>query len=133
MHGFRKPDPNDLLQFWPNATDPADYMKKIMPVAEKMRERSQCRADKSKSRVRSFKNLTRIKKQFLIGQSVAHRQLQVATGPGMGMKPKYTGPYIVEAIDDDGVSATIVHIHTGQQMKAHFTNLSIIDFRPKAN
>jgi len=133
MYGFHKPAPNDLLHIWPNAVDPADYMAKMLPIVEKMREKAQKLSNTAKDRSRSFKNQTRIKKQFIVGQAVAHRQLQVATGPGMGMKPKFTGPYIIEAINDDEVSATIVHVHTNQQMKAHFTNLSIIGFRPKSN
>jgi hypothetical protein len=51
----------------------------------------------------------------------------------MGMKPKHNGPYVIVAFDDDQVSATIEHLHTGVQMKAHFTNMSIVNFHPTAN
>jgi hypothetical protein len=46
-----------------------------------------------------------------LGQFVAHRQLQIATGSGMGMKPYFNGPNVIVAFDDDNVSATIKHLH----------------------
>jgi hypothetical protein len=108
-------------------------MKQIMPIAEKMRKTATDRADKAKARNRTFKNQGRVKKKFELGQLVAHRQLQLATGSAMGMKPKHNGPYVIVAFDDDQVSATIEHLHTGVQMKAHFTNMSIVNFHPTAN
>jgi hypothetical protein len=44
----------------------------------------------------------------------------------MGMKPKHNGPYINVTFDDDQVSASIEHLHTGVQIKAHFTNICLL-------
>jgi hypothetical protein len=108
-------------------------MEKIVPYAEKIRAISQKRAEKAKGLNRSYKNQSRVNKLFQLGQIVAHRQLQVATGSGMGMKPRFNGPYVIVEFDDDNVSATIEHLHTKKQMKAHFTNMSIVNFHPKSN
>ncbi len=43
-----------------------------------------------------YKNIHRVSKEFKLGQIVAHRQLQLATGVAMGMKPKHIGPYIIK-------------------------------------
>jgi hypothetical protein len=51
----------------------------------------------------------------------------------MGMKPRFNGPYVIVEFDDDNVSATIEHLHTKKQIKAHFTNMSIVNFHPKSN
>ena len=133
MHGFHKPSPFDLIQFWPNARNPDDYMQQIIPLAEEMREIAQDRANKAKARNRSYKNQSRVDKKFLLGQLVMHRQLQVATGSGMGTKPKFNGPYVILSFNDDGKSAILEHLHTNVQMRGHFTNMSVLNFHPKAN
>ena len=133
MFAYNKPTPSDLLQFWPNVRDQSDYMEKIVPYAEKIREVSQMRADKAKGKNRTYKNQSRVKKKFQLGDLVAHKQLQLATGSAMGMKPRHNGPYVIVAFDDDGISATIEHLHSGIQMKAHFSNMSLVNFHPKSN
>ena len=133
MFAYTKPMPSDLLQFWPNVRDPSEYMEKIVPYAEKIRDLHMQRSDKTKGRNRTYKNQSRVKKIFQLGDLVAHKQLQLATGAAMGMKPRHTGPYIIVAFDDDQISATIEHLHTGVQIKAHFSNLSLVSFHPKAN
>jgi hypothetical protein len=62
---------------------------------------------------------------FQIGEVVLHKQLQVATGTNMGMKPKFTGPYVITALDKHESSATIENLSNGRTMKAHFTNLQL--------
>jgi hypothetical protein len=109
MFGYSKPLPSDLLKFWPNAKYHSDYMEKIVPYAKKILAISHKRAEKAKGLNRSYKNQSRVNKRFQLGQVVAHRQLQVATGSGMGMKPRFNGPYVIVEFDDDNVSATIEH------------------------
>ena len=128
MFGYDKPNEHDLLQFWPGARSHSEYMEKIVPIAEKHRQEALSRGERKRERDRSYKNVHRVVKEFKLGQIVAHRQLQLATGSAMGMKPKHTGPYIVIEINPDGCSATIEHLYTGNIMKAHFTNLQVISF-----
>ena len=68
-----------------------------------------------------------------MGEIVGHRQLQVATGSAMSMKPRFTGPYTVEELLPDGSSAMIQHMHSGHIMKAHFSNLRTISYHPAGN
>ena len=128
MFAFKKPNAHDLLQFWPGARSHAEYMEQIVPLAEENRQKALERGDKRRQKNRSYKNIHRVVKQFQLGQIVAHRQLQLATGTAMGMKPKHTGPYIIIALHPDGCSATIEHLHTGHIMNAHFTHLHVISF-----
>ena len=128
MFGFKVPTANDLLQFWPGARSQSDYAEKIIPIAEEKRRLAQERGEKKRDKNRSYKNVHRVIKQFLLGQIVAHRQLQLATGSAMGMKPKHTGPYVIVALNPDGCSATIEHLHTGNLMNAHFSNMQVISF-----
>ena len=133
MFATSKPMPSDLLQFWPHVKDQNEYMEQIGPYAEKIRAQSQLRSDKAKGRNRTYKNQSRVKKKFQLGDMVAHKQLQLATGTAMGMKPKHNGPYVIVAFDEDGTSATIEHLHSGIQIKAHFNNISLVNFHPKSN
>ena len=133
MFAHTKAMPSDLLQFWPNVRDYSDYMEKIVPYAERIREISKMRADKAKDKNRTYKNQSRVKKKFQLGDLVAHKQLQLATGSAMGMKPRHTGPYVIVAFDDDNISATIEHLHSGVQIKGHFSNMSLVHFHPRAN
>jgi len=133
MFGYTKPNEHDLLQFWPNAKDHSQYAELIIPQAERNRTLANDRAIRKRSQNSTYKNTTRVKKQFEIGQIVAHRQLQLATGSAMGMQPKHTGPYTVESVDPTTLSCIVEHMHTGQQIKAHFTNLSVVNFHPKYN
>ena len=133
MFGYTKPRPTDLLQFWPDTNSHQDYAEKIIPQAENLRTISQARTNKNKARNLSYKNTSRIDKTFKIGSIVAHRELQLATSKANSMNPKFKGPYIVIALDPDNCSATLEHLHNGNQMRAHFTNLTIINFNPAYN
>jgi hypothetical protein len=86
-----------------------------------------------KDKNRTYKNQARVSKTFELGQIVAHRQLQLATGPNMSMEPKFDGPYTIMSFDKDSVSARIKNLDTGRQMRAHFTNMMPINFHPSAN
>ena len=127
------PNANDLIQFWPNTTSHSDYMEKIVPLAENNRKIAERRAIEKRSKNRTYKNIMRTKKVFQLGQIVAHRQLQVATGSAMSLKPNFTGPYVIEELHDDKVSATITNLMTGAESKAHFNNLAPISYHPAAN
>ncbi len=51
----------------------------------------------------------------------------------MSMKPRFTGPYVVEELLPDGSSAMMEHLHSGHIMKAHFSNLKVINYHPAGN
>ena len=133
MFGYTKPNVNDLLQFWPNTASHSDYIEKIIPIAEKNRELSNKRAESKRLKNRTYKNADRVQKTFQLGQIVAHRQLQVATGSAMSMKPRFTGPYVIEELLPDKSSAIIEHLHTGHVMKAHYSNIKSINYHPAGN
>lgn len=133
MFAYRKPNANDLLQFWPNTPSHEEYVKKIFPEIERKREEAKARADSNKDRLRNYKNLARVEKEFSVGQIVACRQLQVTTGPNSGLKPQYTGPYAVIALNADKCSCMIENLDNGHQSKEHFTNLIPINFHPDYN
>ncbi len=46
------------------------------------------------------------------------------------MKPKFTGPYVITALDKHKSSATIENLSNGRTMKAHFTNLQLFSYHP---
>ena len=133
LFAFKNPNANDLIQFWPNTDSHAEYAEHIIPVAQKNRELAAKRAEEKRLKNRTYKNADRVQKKFQIGQIVAHRQLQVATGSAMSMKPRFTGPYTVEELLPDGSSAIIEHMHSGHVMKAHFSNLKVISYHPAGN
>ena len=133
LFGHTNPNPNDLIQFWPNTDSHSEYAEKIIPIAQKGREIASKRAEQKREKNRTYKNVNRVKKVFQLGQIVGHRQLQVATGSAMSMKPRFTGPYTVEEILPDGSSAIIQHMHTGHVMKAHYSNLKLISYHPAGN
>jgi hypothetical protein len=102
MFAERMPNATDLLQFWPGARNQSYYMEKIVPIAEEQRQKAMDRSNKKKDKDRSYNNIHRVAKQFKLGKIVAHRQLQLAMGSAMGMKPKHTGPYIITELSQDG-------------------------------
>jgi hypothetical protein len=68
---------------------------------------------------------------FQIGEVVVHQQLQVTTGTNMGMKPKFTGPYVITALDKHESSATIKNLSNGRTMKSSLLKPSIVLISPK--
>jgi hypothetical protein len=130
MFGYTKPNHNDLLQFWPGTRTHNQYMETIVPEAERMRKLARERSIAKSKTNRSYKNASRHLKQFQLGQIVAHRQLQLSTGTASAMKPRHTGPYVVQSLNPDESSAMVEHMYTGEMKKAHFSNLQIISFHP---
>ncbi len=62
---------------------------------------------------------------------VLQRQLQSATGPGKAMQPSYQGPYVIVEIDNDQSSALIQHLETKQHIRAHFLNITKLNYYPQ--
>ena len=108
--GYNLPKQTDLLQFWPKAQTQEDYMDLIVPLANEARKNANEKAIRENERVLTYRNKNRSTKTFQIGEVVLHKQLQVATGTNMGMKPKFTGPYVITALDKHESSATIIKI-----------------------
>jgi len=129
--GFTNPSPTDLFQLWPNSNDQTEYMNKIVPAAEQARAKARERQDKAMKSKLTYRNQNLTTKTFRPGQLVLQRNLQLATGPGKAMQTKYNGPYIINLIDKDQSSALIEHMHTGQQVRAHFSNITLLNFLPQ--
>ncbi len=106
-------------------------MEKILPSAIEARKIARERQEKAVKDKITYRNKGLKKKIFRPGQIVIQRQLQLATGPGKAMQPKYQGPYVIIEIDKDESSALIEHMHSGQQVRAHFSNISLLNFLPQ--
>ena len=128
--GFLNPALTDLIEMWPKFDNQETYMNAILPEAQEARRLARERAVKKSRQVHTYRNQSRIEKTFKPGQIVLHRQLQVSTGTGGALKPKFTGPYVIESIDKDESSATIEHLQTRQQIQAHFTNIQLFEYDP---
>jgi len=128
--GYNLPKQTDLLQFWPKAKTQEEYMELIVPLANEARTNANNKALRENERVLTYRNKNRSTKTFQIGEVVLHKQLQVATGTNMGMKPKFTGPYVITGLDKHDSSATIENLSNGRTMKAHFTNLQLFSYHP---
>ena len=129
--GFTNPKNGELIQFWPDTKDPQHYITQISQVATNKREKARILAQRERDRGTTYRNQSRRIKEFLKGQIVLHRQLQVSTGTGGSLQPTFTGPYVVEYIEPHKNSAIIEHMHTGRQMHAHFTNMQPFEFDPR--
>ena len=46
------------------------------------------------------------------------------------MQTNYQGPYIIVSLDKDNSSALIEHLYTNKQVRAHFTNITPLQFLP---
>ena len=131
MFGYQKPRPNDLLEIWPKAADPQQYMDNILEKAETQRKITSDRRKAASEKNRTFKNQARVKKEFKRGDIVACRQLQVSTGPNSSLKPKHTGPYAVLQVDRDKLSCIVEDLINGNESREHFTNLLHVPFDPE--
>ena len=131
--GFTNPSHNDLFQSWPDVSNPENYMQKIVPIAEKHRQKARQNQIKNAKRLLTFRNKNKVQKSFSPGQVVLQRQLQLASGPGKALQPKYTGPYVINSIDKDASSCLIEHLHTGHETNSHFSNIKLLDYCPSSN
>ena len=131
MFGTRTTNPGDLLTFdWTNS-DEKTFVDNIFDVTEAGRKKAVERMKQKSEQNKTFKNATRVLKTFKLGSLVLHRQLQVSTGPSSSMKPKFTGPYVITSLNKDESTAHIEHIKSGNMLKAHFSNLQLLNFNPK--
>jgi len=128
--GITNPSNNDFIQIWPNFADPDEYMKQITKMAQENRHRANQKARAEIDRQLTYRNKNRREKLFSVGQIVLHRQLQVSTGTGGALRPLFTGPYVVQELDEDESSAVLEHLHTHRHIKAHFTNLQKFNYDP---
>jgi len=71
----------------------------------------------------TYKNKSAENKKFLLGDLVLHRQLQVSTGSSSKWKPTFTGPFIIESINNDK-TINCKNLVNGRIIKAHKTNLT---------
>ena len=131
MFGYQKPIHTDLLEIWPNASDPQEYMDIIVERAEQQRQQITERRTNIGSSNRTYRNQTRVRKEFQIGDIVACRQLQVSTGPNSSLKPRHTGPYAVLQVNKDTLSCIVEDLTNGSESKQHFTNLIHVPFNPE--
>ena len=67
-------------------------MNKIVPIAERKRQIARETQQKNAKRFLTYRNQKRTQKSFSTGQVVLQRQLQLATGPGKALQPKYSEP-----------------------------------------
>jgi len=129
--GFTNPSNSEFIEVWPKLTSHDEYMSYIVDKAKSNRDKALNRATENKNKTVTYRNLKRRQKTFSKGQIVLHRQLQVSTGTGGALKPLFTGPYVIEEIEEDQCSAVLEHLHTKRQIHAHFSNMQIFNYDPK--
>ena len=72
--------------------------RKLFQLLEKQKKARENQQNNAKCFL-TYRNQKRQQKTFLPGQIVLQRQLQLATGPGKTLQPKFTGPYVILSID----------------------------------
>jgi hypothetical protein len=97
----------------------------------KARQTARERQEKAMKQKITYRNTGTQKKTFQLGQVVVQRNLQLATGPGKAMQPKYNGPYVIVSLDEDGSSALLENMHSSKQVRAHFSNISPLSYLPQ--
>jgi len=76
---------------------------------------------KKREQQRNSKNKAREAKSFNPGDLVMYRNLEITDKSAM--TSKFTGPYIIQNINDSGHTANIQDLNNGTVRKAHFTHL----------
>jgi hypothetical protein len=89
-------------------------MALIVPLANEARKNANNKAIQENERVLTYQNKNQPTETFQIGEVVRHKQLQVMTGTNMGMKSKFTGPYVITALYKHELSATIKNLSNGR-------------------
>jgi len=130
MFGYKKATRSDILEFWPNVPSQQEYLDTIEPKVTAMRQEMRRIINRQARNQRTYRNKTRVSKEFKPGDIVLHRQLQVATGTGSSLHPRFTGPYIVERVNNDNSTAILEHQKSNRQIKAHFSNMQRLEFNP---
>jgi Reverse transcriptase (RNA-dependent DNA polymerase)/RNase H-like domain found in reverse transcriptase/Integrase core domain len=132
MFGQRNPSNIDILSIQDNYNN-QEFVQKVFEKAENMRKDGRKRMEAKAKLNRSYKNKTKILKQFEIGALVLHKQLQASTGIASKYRPLYTGPYTILKINKDKCTAILEHLKTGRLIKAHFTNMQYLYYMPEIN
>lgn len=130
MFGNRNPVKTDLITISEPTDNVTNYTEHILNKAHEIREKARSIMNNKKKTNQTFKNKNRTNKQFTIGDLVLHRQMQVSTGHSSKWKPLFTGPYIIKHIFKDNSTAMLEHLATQKELKAHFTNLQLLDYNP---
>jgi hypothetical protein len=131
MFGQRNPSNIDVLSIHDNYNNSQEFIQKVFDKAELMRKEGRKRMEAKAKLNRSYKNKTKILKNFEIGALVLHKQLQASTGIASKYKPLYTGPYTILKINKDNCTAILEHLQTGRIIKAHFTNMQYLYYMPE--
>jgi hypothetical protein len=105
-------------------------MALIVPKAEQARKKAREKQQQAVKDKITYRNIHLKSKTFKPGQIDLQRNLQLATGPGKAMQPKYNGPYVIISIDKDQSSALLEHMHSNTQVRAHFSNITLLNYLP---
>jgi transposase InsO family protein len=131
IFGNKNPTKIDLLQITEPTTTIPEYIEHILEKAEQARKNARAHmASKQKSN-QTFKNQNRTLKNFELGSLVLHKQMQVSTGTSSKWKPIFKGPYVIIKLNDDKCTAIIEHLQDKSLVKAHFTNLQLLEWNPE--
>jgi hypothetical protein len=131
--GERLPNKTDLVGFVPTNLTPDQYMDHVIDKAIIARNKMRLEANKHNQRNLTYRNLHRSDKTFKVGDVVLHSQKQVAVGPNKSIQPKYTGPYHIDSINTDDVTAVLINMATRRSVIAHFSNIQKLFHDPHFN
>jgi hypothetical protein len=131
--GERLPNKTDLVGLFPTNLTPVQYMDHVIDKAIVARNKMRLEANKHNSRNITYRNLHRSDKTFKVGDVVLHSQKQVAVGPYKSIQPKYTGPYHIDSINTDDVTAVLINMATRRSVIAHFSNIQKLFHDPHFN
>ena len=124
MFGYSIPRNTDLISIDNTHIPNEDIVDQIMQKALKIREQYENRKSMKEASNMTFKNKKANRLQYIIGQVVLHRQMQVSTGSSSKWKPLFTGPYVINSIDKSKRTAICQNIANGKIINAHFNNLT---------
>jgi hypothetical protein len=131
MFANKLPHKANILSFDWVMKNEDETIEKLFEKAEIIRTEAIERMNTKSEQNRTYKNSSRIFKQFKVGSLVLHRQMQVSTGKGSDYKPKFTGPYIITSLNEDECTAFLEHIHNKTIIKLHFSNLQLLHYNPE--
>jgi hypothetical protein len=128
MFGNKTPSRIDILDFNDYDGDREHYIDHVLRKATETRTRARQNMDAKARTNRTFKNQNKILKDFKVGDLVAHKCLQASTGTSSKYKPLFTGPYVIIKLDKDGCTAVLEHLGTRRLIRAHFTNMQLLNY-----